>query len=78
MATVSGKPVGILRALVRYLTCWIGPVLFIAGFAALLPSGHERWSLPLLASNYAWALIDRDGRFLQDRIAGTRLVRANR
>ncbi len=31
-------------------------------------------SLALLGLSYAWALVDRDGQFLHDRLAGTRLV----
>jgi len=47
---------------------------FIAGYVALAPSRHGRWALALAAVNYAWASVDRDGQYLQDRIAGTRLV----
>jgi hypothetical protein len=28
----------------------------------------------MLAINYAWALVNSDRQFLQDRVAGTRLV----
>src|SRR5574340_1011147 len=34
--------------------------------------------LLLAGVGFAWALIDRDGQFLHDRIAGTRLVRVPR
>ncbi|MDT3707834.1 MAG: RDD family protein [Thiobacillus sp.] len=34
--------------------------------------------LLLVGIGFAWALIDRDGQFLHDRIAGTRLVRVAR
>lgn len=34
--------------------------------------------LLLVGVGFAWALIDRDGQFLHDRIAGTRLVRVPR
>jgi uncharacterized RDD family membrane protein YckC len=63
------------RAAVR-VAGWIGPAYAIAGYLALRPYGHRRWALALLAVNYAWAFIDRDRRFLHDRLAGTRLVRA--
>ena len=66
------------RAAVRYVAGWIGPACAIAGYLALRPYGHRRWALALLAVNYAWALVDRDRRFLHDRLAGTRLVRADR
>jgi hypothetical protein len=60
-------------AMLRYFACWIGPALAVAGYLALAPLGHGRWALALLAVNYAWALVDRDRQYLQDRIAGTRL-----
>jgi uncharacterized RDD family membrane protein YckC len=74
LACTSGGSVSVPRALLRYVTCGIGPSLAIAAFVMLQPSGHGRWALTLLATNYAWALVDRDRRFLQDRIAGTRLL----
>lgn len=33
-------------------------------------------SLATLGLGFAWALVDRDGQFLHDRLAGTRLVMA--
>jgi uncharacterized RDD family membrane protein YckC len=74
MATAGRAPVSLPRALLRYLACWIGPALSIAAFVALQPLGHGRWALIALAIDYAWALVDPDRRFLQDRVAGTRLV----
>jgi hypothetical protein len=68
-----GMPVPPQRAMLRYFACWTGPALAIAGYLALAPSGQGRWALALLAVNYAWALVDRDRQYLQDRIAGTRL-----
>ena len=44
----------------------------IAGYLALAPMGHGRWALALVAVNYAWAFVDRDRQYLQDRIARTR------
>jgi len=61
-------------AMLRYFACWIGPALAVAGYLALEPSGHGRWALALLAVNYAWAIVDPDRQYLQDRIAGTRLL----
>jgi hypothetical protein len=60
-------------AMLRYFACWIGPAFALAGYLALAPLGHGRWALALVAVNYAWALVDRDAKYLQDRIAGTRL-----
>jgi uncharacterized RDD family membrane protein YckC len=73
LRAATGGPVGLSSATLRYLACWVGPTLAIAGYQALQPLGHGRWAWPLLAFNYAWALIDREGQFLQDRVAGTRL-----
>ncbi len=56
LLTTDGKPVGLRRALVRY----------VAAVAGLLP----------FAAGFLWALVDRDRQCLHDRIAGTRLVRA--
>ena len=78
LMTTAGAAVSAERAAVRYVAGWIGPACAIAGYLALRPYGHRRWALALLAANYAWALVDRDRRFLQDRLAGTRLVRADR
>ena len=35
-------------------------------------------SVSCMGAGYFWALIDRDGQFLHDRLAGTRIVRAGR
>jgi uncharacterized RDD family membrane protein YckC len=75
LVDARGGPVSIPRALARFLACCIAPVVAIAGFLALQPLGQVRWAAALLALNYAWAMIDPAGRLLQDRIAGTRLVR---
>ena len=77
LTTSARAPVSPQRAAARYLAGWIGPACAIAGYLALRPYGHRRWALALLAINYAWAFVDRDGRFLHDRLAGTRLVRAD-
>jgi len=70
----DGRNVAASAAIARYLACWVGPALALGAYAALYPFGHGRWALALLALNYAWALVDRDRQFLQDRIAGTRLL----
>jgi len=61
-------------AFLRYLACWAGPGCAIAAYALIRHHGTALWSVALLPLNYAWALVDRDRQFLQDRLAGTRLV----
>ena len=70
----DGRNATLSQAIARYLACWIGPTLAVGAFAALNPLEYGRWALALLPFNYAWALVDRDRQFLQDRIAGTRLL----
>jgi len=75
LTATSGGAVGVPRALARYLACLIGPALAIGAFAAFQASDHARWAAALLGTNYAWGFFDSERRFLQDRIAGTRLTR---
>ena len=75
LVDAHGNPPTRGMALMRYAAAWIGPIAALATYAALRPTGHARYAAALLAANYAWALVDRDRRFLHDRIAGTRLVR---
>ena len=75
LVDAQGRPPTYRAALVRYAAAWIGPAAAITAYAALRPIGHARYAAALLALNYAWALVDRERRFLHDRIAGTRLVR---
>ena len=70
----AGGPVLWRQALLRYVAGWIGPALTLTGYAALHAGGHARNALAFLLVNYCWALVDRDGQFLHDRIAGTRVV----
>ena len=70
----DGAPVSMRAATLRYLAWWIGPTLAIGAYLALHESGHERWALPLLAFNYLWGSVDPERQWLQDRIAGTRLL----
>jgi uncharacterized RDD family membrane protein YckC len=74
LRSAGGAPVPPQTAMLRYFACWIGTALALAGYLALAPLGHGRWAMALVAVNYAWALVDRDAQYLQDRIAGTRLV----
>lgn len=64
------------QALLRYAAAWIGPAMALAGYAALQGTDHPRNALAFILVNYCWALFDRDGQFLHDRIAGTRVVAA--
>ncbi len=61
-------------ALARYLAAWIGPVLAVLTWSL----AHSRWSVLLLATNYCWVWFDRDGQFLHDRIAGSRVVNTSK
>lgn len=74
LVRTDGRSLDARTALTRYVAAWIGPVLMILAYAALQPTGHPRLAFWLLGMNYAWALIDRDHRFLHDRIAHTRLI----
>ena len=76
LVTAAGTTVSPARAALRYLASWVAPACAIAAYLALRPHGHRRWAVACLAINYAWAFVDRDRRFLHDRLAGTRLVRA--
>ena len=55
LVAAGGEPLGLRRALRRYVLAWIGTAACGIGF----------W----------WALFDRDGQFLHDRLSGTRIVR---
>ena len=70
----DGTAVSPRRAALRYLACWIGPLLAIGAYAALRPAGQQRWAVVLLVFNYVWACVDPDRLWLQDRLARTRLV----
>ena len=66
----DGSPPGRRQATGRYFAAWIGPALGLACYMAV-----GRWGLFAGLLGYAWALVDRDRQFLQDRLAGTRIVR---
>ena len=70
LVDAQGDAPGAGRAVARYAAAWIGPAAVIATYAAT----HSRLAALALALPYAWALVDRDRRFLHDRIARTRLV----
>jgi len=71
-----GAPLRLWRATWRFLLAW----LWILPGLALAAAVHSRqWALVLIpAGNIVlWALsarLDKDGQFLHDRLAGTRLV----
>ncbi len=76
LAVVRGddEPPTWRRAATRYVACWFGPALALAAYVVLHPHGlgaHAAW---LVLLNWLWAAIDRDQRFLHDRLAGTRIV----
>jgi len=74
LTTENGNDLGVGRALVRFAACLVGPAAAVIAFIALQPWGQGRWAAVLLTLNYAWAMVDPDRPFLQDRVAGTRLV----
>jgi uncharacterized RDD family membrane protein YckC len=74
LQTTAGSRVTLGTAAIRYAAWWIGPIVALAAYSGLESWRHSRWLWPLAGINYAWAILDRDGQFLHDRIAGTRLV----
>lgn len=74
LETAAGGIVAPKTALLRYLACWIGPLLALGAYLVLSRAGlgaHGAW---LVAFNFLWALVDRDRQFLHDRVAATRIV----
>ncbi len=70
----DGAELEIRTALVRYVAAWIGPVSALVAYLALRKFGLGPHALWLIGLNFLWAFVDPDGRFLHDRIAGTRIV----
>lgn len=66
------RPVGTVRALVRFLAA----SAFAIG-ALYLASAVHPWAALLLLAPGAWSVFDPDRQALYDRIAGTRLVTAD-
>ena len=75
LVDASGRAPSTRDALLRYAAFWAGPVAALAVFAILNRLPYRRYAALLLALNFAWALIDRDRRFLHDRLAHTRVVK---
>ncbi len=76
----DGKPVKVWRAIARYLLAWCW---FLPGLAVAWIFGAKTWMLVLipLLNIVIWALtiyLDPHRQFLHDRLAGTRLIAANR
>ena len=76
LAMADGSPVTRKAALLRYLACWIGPVLAILAYALLRKADWGAQATWLIAFNFLWAFVDPQRQFLHDRIAGTRLVQS--
>jgi len=74
LADRRGAPPTRIRALVRYVACWIGPGLALGAYALVHASGHGRNAAAFVALGYCWAIVDPDRQFLHDRIAGTLVV----
>jgi uncharacterized RDD family membrane protein YckC len=77
LVKVGAARVPLRAALLRYLLAWgwFAPALLIGAVLGL--HGVKQWSLMLGLGLLAWgltALLDKDGQFLHDRIAGTRLI----
>ena len=78
LVTRGGVAVDVKAALLRYFALWIGPALALAAWMPLAHLGHGGYAMILLAFNFLWALFDRQRLFLQDRIAGTRVIQSPR
>ncbi|MEZ5653481.1 MAG: RDD family protein [Burkholderiaceae bacterium] len=65
----NDRPVGTLRAIVRYLAA----AAMLIGALAIARYVHPLGLLLLIVPG-AWAWLDRDSQALYDRVAGTRLV----
>jgi uncharacterized RDD family membrane protein YckC len=75
LVRVDGTAPESRTALVRYFAAWIGPALALLAYVVLRRWGLGAHAVWLLAFNFLWAFVDRDRRFLHDRVAGTRIVR---
>ena len=78
----TGARPGFARLVLRYILAWILPLL--AALAVLRLSqitGYASTDMLIVFAPFAgfiWTWIDRDGRFLHDRILGTQLIDAPR
>jgi uncharacterized RDD family membrane protein YckC len=86
LVAADGACPGLGRCWWRYSLAWVGPLAGLLTYRGIVEAsgfGMGRFSLaafllclPLLLLNFAWALLDREGQFLHDRLASTRLVMA--
>jgi uncharacterized RDD family membrane protein YckC len=76
LLTIDGRATDRKRALLRYITAWIGPLAALALYRFTLHHAGGALALALLPANFAWAWVDRERQFLHDRLAGTRIMRA--
>jgi uncharacterized RDD family membrane protein YckC len=77
VVTHDGRPVGPLRALLRYLACWIWfvPALAVAWMAGLHSAGQILGAVAAGIAAYALlALVHPQRQFWHDALCGTRLV----
>jgi uncharacterized RDD family membrane protein YckC len=88
LLTAQGQRVSTARAWLRYTLVWIGPLVGVLVYKAVVElGGHGSASfsftgflvsLPFLLLNWLWAWVDRERQFLHDRLARTRLVSVTR
>lgn len=76
LADLDGGKVPVVKAIVRYCLAWMW---FIPAMAISFQFGLQQWPMVLvIATGLAgWALtarFDKDGQFLHDRLARTRLI----
>jgi len=76
VVTTDGQPLGLKRALARYVLAWFW---FLPGLAVAWALDVDGWAMVLIpaANIVLWALtayFDPQRQFLHDRIAGTRIV----
>jgi len=79
LVTRDGRPLSIGRAAIRYLLALA--TLGVSAVAAAALARHSTAALAWIAmlpglTAVGWAAFDRDGQFLYDRLAGTRIVRS--
>ena len=72
----QGRPLSPGRAVARYVLLWI---VLLPALGLIWLAGMDRWPafaamLVALLLPPFYALVDRDGQFLHDRLLGTRLV----
>ncbi|CAN5441236.1 RDD family protein [soil metagenome] len=74
LVDIAGLRVGTSRAWLRYAVIWWGLIPAAVVDALGHPSAAAAILLGAFAINFAWAALDGDRQFLQDRLAGTRLM----